>query len=145
MLEGAVSAGSGASFGSGDGQTVVMQSPTYIDADIIYYNDESPKMEYVIGFQAELQGRVSAGLVPQLRLTSGPQKWMPYGLVGAPIILAPFVLLGVETGGGLLWRFHSRFGAFAEVVLDLFIIGNDLPEDGVLVQLDANLGIRMLF
>ncbi len=145
VLEGAASAGSGASFGSGDGQTVVMPSPVYIDIDVIYYNDEMPKIEYVIGFQAELQGRVSAGLVPQLRFTNGPKQWMVYGLIGFPVIVAPFVMLGPEAGGGLLWRFLPRYGVFAEVVLDLYVIGNDLPKDGILAQLDANLGFRMAF
>ncbi|MCP4674609.1 MAG: hypothetical protein GY854_03665 [Deltaproteobacteria bacterium] len=145
VLEGAASAGSGASFGSGDGQTVVLMTPVYMDVDVIFYNDESPKLEYVIGFQAELQGRVSAGIVPQLRLTNGPEKWMVYGLVGVPFVVAPFMMLGVEAGGGLLWRFMPRFGVFAEVVLDLFFIGNDLPDDGMLAQLDANIGFRVSF
>ncbi len=145
VLEGAASVGSGASFGKGDGQTVVLPSPIYVDVDVIFYNDERPKIEYVIGFQAELQGRVSAGIVPQIRITNGPKEWMAYGLIGVPFVFAPFVLLGVETGGGLLWRFDTRFGAFAEVVLDLFIIGNDLPDGGILAQLDANIGIRMAF
>ncbi|MCP4606292.1 MAG: hypothetical protein GY847_38240 [Proteobacteria bacterium] len=145
VLEGAASAGSGASFGSGDGETTVLLSPIFMDVDIIYYNDEMPKIEYVIGFQAELQGRVSAGIIPQLRLTNGPREWMVYGLIGAPLVFAPFVMFGVEAGGGLLWKFHPRYGAFAEIVLDLFIIGNDLPDDGILAQLDANIGFRMTF
>ncbi len=145
VLEGAASAGSGASFGNGDGQTVVLMTPAYIDIDVIFYNDESPTMEYVIGFQAELQGRVSAGIVPQLRLTTGPKKLMVYGLIGLPFVVAPFMMVGVEAGGGLLWRLMPRFGIFGEVVLDLFFIGNDLQDDGMLAQLDANFGFRVSF
>jgi len=144
ILEGAVSTGTGMSLGQGDGQTVVMQSPMYLDVDIIYANDERPKMEYVVGFQAELQGRVSAGVVPQLRFTTGPAPWMAYGLIGCPVVFAPFVMVGAEAGGGVLWRFMPRFGAFAEIVLDLFFLGNDVAE-GAMVQLDANIGVRLLF
>ena len=144
VLEGAVSTGSGMSFGQGDGHTVVLQSPMYIDVDIIYANDERPKIEYVVGFQAELQGRVSAGVVPQLRFTTGPAVWMVYGLIGCPVVFAPFVMVGAEAGGGFLWRFVPRFGAFAEIVLDLYFLGNDVAE-GAMVQLDANVGIRLLF
>ncbi len=145
VIEGAVSAGTGASFGGGDGQTVVLQTPFFVDMDIIYYNDESPKLEYVIGLQAELQGRVSAGIVPQLRFTTGPQPWMVYGLVGVPFVVAPFMLLGVEGGAGLLWRMNDRLGFFAEVTVDLFIIGNDMPDEGIVVQLDGNVGLRVMF
>lgn len=145
IWEGAASVGSGLSFGSGNGETVVLPSPIYIDADIIYSNDESPTMEYVVGFQAELQGRVSAGVVPQIRLTSPPTNFVVYGILGAPIVIAPFTLFGVEGGAGVLWRVYGRLGVFAEVVLDLFPWGSDLPEHGILTQLDANIGIRMKF
>ncbi|MCU0661936.1 MAG: hypothetical protein MUC50_06375 [Myxococcota bacterium] len=145
IWEGAVSAGSGLSFGSGNGRAVVLPSPFYIDADIIYSNDESPTIEYVVGLQAELQGRVSAGVVPQIRLTSPPRKLLVYGLLGAPIIIAPFTLFGVEGGVGVLWRVVGRIGVFAEVVLDLFPWGSDLPQHGILTQLDANVGVRVKF
>lgn len=145
MIEGAASVGTGASLGTGNGETVVLLSPVYIDADVIFYNSEFPKVEYVIGLQAELTGRVSAGIVPQLRLTTGPKKIMVYGLVGVPFVFAPFVMLGVEVGGGLLWRIFPRVGVFAEAVADLFFIGNDLQDDGMLTQIDANLGIRIPF
>jgi len=144
-LEGAAGAGTGASFGKGDGATVVLLSPAFVDIDIIIGNDERPVLEYVIGFQAELQDRVSAGIIPQIRLTSGPSKLMFYGLVGAPFVFAPFRLFGVEAGGGLLWQFLPSFGMFFEVVIDLFFLGNDLPEDAALVQLDGTLGLRMMF
>ena len=145
VIEGAASLGSGASLGTGNGETVVLMSPLYLDADIIFYNSEFPKMEYVIGLQAELTGRVSAGVVPQLRLTTGPRNIMVYGLAGVPFVFAPFVMLGVEVGGGVLWRVFPRVGAFAEIVSDLFFIGNDLQDDGMLTQIDANIGIRIPF
>ena len=145
VIEGAASLGSGASLGTGNGETVVLMSPLYLDADVIFYNSELPKLEYVIGLQAELTGRVSAGVVPQLRLTTGPKKVMVYGLAGIPFVFAPFVMLGIEVGGGLLWRLFPRVGAFVEVVADLFFIGNDLQKDGMLTQLDANIGIRIPF
>lgn len=145
IWEGAVSVGSGLSFGSGNGETVVLQSPIYIDADIVYANDENPTIEYVVGLQAELQGRVSFGVVPQIRLTSPPKKLVVYGLLGAPVVIAPFTLFGVEGGLGLLWRFHGRLGVFAEMVLDLFPWGSDLPDHGMLTQLDANIGLRVKF
>jgi hypothetical protein len=145
VIEGAASLGSGVSLGTGNGETVVLLSPLYIDADVIFYNSEFPKVEYVIGLQAELTGRVSAGIVPQMRLTTGPKKIMVYGLAGIPFVFAPFVMLGVEVGGGLLWRVFPRVGVFIEVVADLFFIGNDLQDDGMLTQIDANLGIRIPF
>jgi hypothetical protein len=144
-LEGAAGAGTGASFGKGDGATVVLLSPAFVDIDIIVGNDERPVLEYVVGFQAELQDRVSAGIIPQIRLTSGPSKLAFYGLLGAPFVFAPFRLFGVEAGGGLLWQFLPSFGMFFEVVIDLFFLGNDLPEDAALVQLDGTLGLRIMF
>lgn len=145
IWEGAGSVGSGLSFGTGAGGTAMKQSPIYIDVDIIYANDESPSLEYVVGFQAELQGRVSAGIVPQVRLSNAPSALMVYGILGAPIVVAPFTLFGVEAGGGLLWRATKRFGIFGEVVLDLFIFGNDLPNKATLTQIDANFGGRVTF
>ena len=145
VYDAAVSAGSGLSFGPGDAKTVIMMSPLYIDLDFIYANDEHPQFEMGVGLQAELQGRVSAGVVPQLRYTSGPGIFMWYGILGAPLVVAPFALFGVEGGGGLLWRFNHPFGVFGEVVLDYFFLGSDLQESGVLVQADFNVGIRVNF
>lgn len=123
----------------------MLMSPMYVDLDIIYYNDERPKFELVVGFQAELQGRVSAGVIPQFRITTGPGPFMWYGLLGAPLVFAPFALFGVEAGGGFLWRFSEKFGVFAELVVDYFFLGSDLQESGVLIQLDSNVGVRLLF
>ena len=84
-------------------------------------------------------------MVPQLRLTAGPKKWMLYGLVGIPVVFAPFVMVGAETGCGMLWRVIPKVGVFAEVVVDLFFIGNDLQDDGMLTQIDLNIGARIPF
>ena len=145
VYEAAASAGSGLSFGPGDGRTVVMMSPMYVDLDFIYANDERPQFEMGVGLQAELQGRVSAGVIPQLRYTSGPGTLMWYGIIGVPLVVAPFALFGVEAGGGILWRFDDRFGVFGEMVIDYFFLGSDLQESGVLIQTDINAGIRVRF
>lgn len=145
IWEGAASVGTGLSFGAGAGETAMKQSPIYVDVDIIYANDEQPGLEYVVGFQAEFQGRVSAGIVPQVRLSNAPRIVTVYGILGAPIVVAPFTLFGVEAGGGLLWRVTKRFGIFGEVVLDLFIFGSDLPNKSTLTQIDANFGGRVTF
>ncbi|MBN2715112.1 MAG: hypothetical protein JXX14_04605 [Deltaproteobacteria bacterium] len=141
----AASAGTGLSLGPGDGRTVVMMSPMYIDLDFIYANDERPQFELGVGLQAELQGRVSAGVVPQLRYTSGPGPAMWYGLLGAPLVVAPFALFGIEAGGGFLWRLEPAFGLFGEIVVDYFFLGSDLQDSGVLIQLDCNFGVRVSF
>ena len=145
VLEGAASTGTGASFGRGDGATVVLMTPMYVDIDVIYFNDEHPKLEYVIGFEAELQGRVSAGIVPQLRFTTAQRPIMIYGLIGVPLVFAPFVLFGIEAGAGLLWRINETVGIFAEVTVDLFFLGNDIPDKSMLTKLDGNLGVRISF
>ncbi len=145
ITEGAASVGSGVSFGPGENAAVIMASPLYIDVDIIFANSERPKFEYVLGFQAEIIRRITAGVVPQIRLTNTHPKVLAYGILGIPVILAPFILFGPEIGGGLLWRISPKVGLFAEIVLDLFVIGTDLPKDSVLVQLDGNVGIRVKF
>jgi hypothetical protein len=145
VLEGAASTGTGASFGPGNAETVVLMTPMYVDVDIIYFNDERPKLEYVVGFTAELQGRVSVGVVPQLRFTTAQRPLLLYGLIGVPLVFAPFVLFGVEVGAGLLWRINETFGLFGEVVVDLFFLGNDIPDDSMLAKLDGNLGVRISF
>ncbi|MBN2528034.1 MAG: hypothetical protein JXR76_16710 [Deltaproteobacteria bacterium] len=141
----AASLGTGLSFGPGDGHAVVMPSPIYLDLDFLYANDERPQYELGVGLQAEVQGRVSVGIVPQIRYTSGPEVLMWYALAGAPLVVAPFSLFGVEAGGGFLWRFDEKFGVFAEVVVDYFFLGTDLQKSGALIQLDSNAGIRVRF
>lgn len=145
VYEAAASLGSGLSFGPGNHRTVVMMSPIYLDLDFIYSNDERPEFELGVGLQAELQGRVSAGVVPQLRMTTGPGTYMWYAIIGAPLVVAPFALFGVEAGGGLLWRFKDKFGVFLEMVVDYYFMGSDLQASGVLIQWDSNIGIRILF
>jgi hypothetical protein len=145
IIEGAAGTGSGVSFGTGNAQTVVLMSPIYIDIDIIISTDELPKLEYAVAFQAEVQGRVSAGIIPQLRFSNGHDKWRLYGLIGVPIFVAPFTMLGVEAGGGVSWRIAEHFGLYGEVVVDLFLTGSDLQEDGMAVRLDGCLGARVAF
>jgi hypothetical protein len=94
---------------------------------------------------AQVQGNVSAGAVPQVRLTTGPDKKMWYGILGLPIIFAPAVLVGVEAGVGFLYRLNDRFGVFGELVLDIFFLGNDIKGNGVLLQTNFNAGIRIMF
>jgi hypothetical protein len=141
----AASAGTGLSFGPGDGRTTILMSPIYLDIDFLYANDERPQYELGVGLQAELIGQVSVGIVPQLRYTSGPRVIMWYAILGAPLVVAPFTLFGVEAGGGLLWRFRPQFGVFVEVVLDCFFLGSDIKDNGVMIQLDSNAGIRVTF
>ena len=145
VIEGATNLGTGASLGTGNGTTVVLMTPLYIDAAVIFYNSELPKIEYVVAIQAELTGRVSVGVVPQLRLTGEKKKWMLYSLVGIPAVVAPFVMLGAEVGCGMLWRIIPKVGVYAEVVVDLYFIGNDLQDDGMLTQLNLNIGARIPF
>jgi hypothetical protein len=145
QIEGAVSGGTGLSFGPGDDGAVMLMSPGYMDIDIIYYNDEAPKTEWVIGLQAELVGTVSVGVVPQIHFTNAPSKLMVYGIIGAPFVFAPFVLLGVEAGFGMMWRLGQRVGLIGEIVSDFYFLGNDLQDDGALVKLNMNLGVRIHF
>lgn len=145
IIEGAAGAGTGASFGTGNGATVVLMSPVFVDVDVIFSTDEFPKLEYAVALQAEVQGRVSAGIIPQLRLNNGSGKLSLYGLVGVPFFLAPFTMLGVEAGAGVVWRMTETLGLYGEALLDLFIIGNDLQKDGILVRLDGCVGLRVRF
>jgi len=145
ILDGTAGAGTGASFGEGDGKSVVMMSPVFVDVNIIISNSEQRFMEYVIGFRAELQKRVTIGIVPAVRFTSAPKKLAVYGLIGVPFIFAPKRMLGVQAGAGLNFRITPKFGLYFEGVIDMYFFGDDLPDNSVVVQLNGILGIRVNF
>ncbi|MBN2804340.1 MAG: hypothetical protein JXR91_14690 [Deltaproteobacteria bacterium] len=145
VLDGTGGAGTGATFGQGDGKSVVLMSPVFVDVNIIISNTERRFMEYVIGFRAELQKRVTTGIVPAVRFTSAPKKVAVYGLVGLPFIFAPKRLLGVQVGAGMTLKLMDKFGIFFEGVMDMYFFGNDLPKDSTVVQLNGIMGIRVIF
>lgn len=139
-----LSGGSGVSLGTGQGgETVLQRTPAFLDAFVRTYSDEQPSPVLGGGLRIELDGRVSAAGVFRAELPArlGPIEVRPFA--GVPFFVAPFTMLGVELGIGIAWPFSDHLSLVGAFIADAYVWGSDLPDDSVVVMLNAALGLEV--
>ncbi|MCC6748478.1 MAG: hypothetical protein IT371_12515 [Deltaproteobacteria bacterium] len=142
-----VSSGSGMSLGKGEGTVLKQRSPVFIEADVGLIFDKDRLWEWTPSLILEVEGRVSVGINPSVKRVFHFSR-VPiaiYGGIGVPFFFAPFTLLGAEAAVGAFYRFLPHLGVALELRTDVFFVGGDLPDGGVLAKLDAALGLRFTF
>jgi hypothetical protein len=145
VYAGGLVAGSGVSFGDGQKTVVVQRSPLFLDLSFRYWSTEQDWLVVGASARVEIDGRTSVAAVPRLeyQLKMGPLLLRPG--IGAPFVLAPRTMFGVE--GGLTARLElaGAFGLLATVYADAFFLGDDVPDDSVVVMLNGALGVDLQF
>jgi hypothetical protein len=135
--------GSGLSTTSGDRGALRARSPASLQVDAAAILDGDTRWEWVLGGIAELEGRVSAGVVPEARRVVRGRTISGYGLIGTPAFLAPFTLAGARTGLGAFVRLGPGVALVLEATSDLYFWGSDLADNAVLAKFDVGLGVRL--
>lgn len=139
-------AGSGLSFGTGSGQSVLRHSPTHLDLAFRTWVSEGKHLRNPIvgaALRIEVQGRASVGIVPRAELLQslGSVEIRPF--IGVPFFFAPFSLLGAEVGAALAFQLHGQTNVLLTVVVDAYFWGSDLPDGQAIVSLNAGIGFEL--
>lgn len=144
VLDGAV--GSGVLLGAGDDGTAVGHTPVYLEVEAGFIFDRDVSIEYVLGATLQLEDTPGVGFTPQVRLLR------PFGLItgyisaGVPVYVFPFTRFGFEVGGGALFPIvPERFAVGAQLQIDTFFGGSDLPPDTTVLMFNLGLGGRVWF
>jgi len=135
--------GSGLSATSGETGTATRRSPMFLEFEVGAGFEPDPRWEWTGGLIAEVEGRTSLGINPQIKRLVGQGRVAGYAVAGVPAIFSPFTLLGFEVGGGLITQVVGSASLVIEVRADFFFVGSDLPDDGMLSKFDAALGVRV--
>ena len=130
--------GSGLALGTGQGgveegdstrsSLTLRRAPIFLEGEFRMWSSEQPDPVYGAALRLELDGRVSAAIVPRLQIHReiGPMKLRV--LAGIPFFFVPFSLLGAEFGSGVLLPLGSQFSLAANFFVDVFFWGKRSPK-----------------
>lgn len=136
--------GSGVTAGSGDGETVTRRTPMFVDVDAGFVLDGDFTTEWGVGMLLQLEDQTAVGLTPQVRLLREVWVGEVYAGVGVPVYIVPSVSrVGVELGGGALFRLHEQFSGLVTMAADVFFAGDDIPGDDPVLMFNFGIGGRV--
>jgi hypothetical protein len=134
---------SGLSATSGQNDTATRRSPLQLEFEVGAGFEPDPRWEWTGGLIAEVEGRTSLGINPQVKRLMSEGRLSGYATAGVPAFFSPFSLLGFEVGGGLIARVVQKLSLVLELRADFFFVGDDLPKDSMLSKFDVALGVRL--
>ena len=137
--------GTGLSLASAGGSTNSNRSPVFLDVEAGFTHPSIPWLEFTPALLLEAEGRVGFGIEPKLRAFLPVRKLSVFGVVGLPVFVAPYSLLGARAGVGLAVHVHRHFAVTAEASAAVFFWGTDLMSDSILAKLDLAAGVRIPF
>lgn len=144
VLDGAL--GSGVLLGAGDDGTAVGHTPVYLELEAGFIFDGDRSIEYTLGAVAQLEDTPAVGFTPQIRLLRPFGEITGFASAGVPVFLFPFTRFGLEVGGGALYPIvPERFAIEAQLQIDAFFGGSDLPADTTVLMFNLGLGGRVWF
>ncbi len=140
-----IMAGTGLSLAGSDGVTYGRRSPAFLLAEVGLRHPDLMWLEFAPALLLEMEGRVGFGLLPRVRAFVPTKRLHPYGVLGLPIFVAPYSMLGVQAGFGFTLDLHKRVALVAEFTGNVFFWGSDLMTSSVLGKLDSSFGVRVHF
>ncbi len=135
--------GSGLSLASVGGGTNVAHTPTFFHLDIAGVIDGDAAWEYAGALSVPFE--TAPGLVVTPRLRRVRERWGLHTFLGlgAPLHIAPATLAGVEVSMGAWYDLYDELQVGGEINADVFVAGDDLPEEGSLVMFNVVAGARV--
>lgn len=127
----------GVSAGGGSGRTTVRTTPLTFSALGRWAVRDQPRISAYGGLVIETLDRVGAGMEGGMALLSGRRARLR---AGAKAIAYPYTLYGPTLGASVCTVPEGMRGC-ADVMLDVFVAGTDLPDDGAAVQVLFGLGV----
>lgn len=140
-----IMAGTGMSLTGSGGRTYGARSPVFLIAEVGLRHPDLMWLEFAPTLVLEVEGRVGLGLLPRVRAFVPTRRVQPYGVLGVPIFIAPYSLVGIQAGFGLKIDLHKRIALVVELTGNVFVWGSDLMTSSVLGKLDESLGVRVSF
>ena len=141
-----IQAGTGLSLVGSDGHTYGRSSPAFLLAEVGLRPPDLMWLEFAPTLMLEVEGRVGFGVMPRVRaFVPKTKRFKPYGLLGLPIFVAPYSMLGVQAGFGFALELHKRVALVAEFTGTAYVWGSDLMTKSVLGKLDESFGVRVNF
>lgn len=138
--------GSGLLLGRGDDGTAAGHTPVFAELEAGFIFDRDRSVEWVLGTILQLEDTPGVGLVPQVRLLRSFGLVEGFVSAGVPVFVFPFTRFGAEVGGGLLYPIvPARFALAAQLAIDVYFAGSDLPEDTTVIMFNLGLGGRVYF
>jgi hypothetical protein len=144
-VSGTVTAGTGLSLAGAGGHTLSARSPIFLQIEAGFTHPSLPWIEFSPAILLELENRVGVGVNPKVRAFLPLRGPRIYGIVGLPVFIAPYSLLGVQGGMGLAVHVHDHLALVAEVTAAAYFWGSDLMRGGALGKLDVACGLRVVF
>ncbi|MEM9070783.1 MAG: hypothetical protein AAGE52_19905 [Myxococcota bacterium] len=139
--------GSGLSLGTSnqgeDASLTQRRTPIYLEADVRTWIDATPDPVVGAALRVEVDGRVSAAIVPRAQLMRQVGSLEVRAMVGAPFFFAPFSLLGGEAGFELSIPLGGGWAIATGLRVDVFFWGSDLPSGTAIVAIDAVAGMEL--
>ncbi len=144
VVDGAL--GSGVLLGAGDDGTAVGRTPTYLELEAGFIFDRDTSIEYTLGAVAQLEDTPGIGFTPQIKLLRPFGQITGFVSAGVPVFVFPFTRFGLEAGGGAFYPvIEDRFAVEAQLQIDAFFGGSDLPADTTVLMFNLGLGGRIWF
>ncbi len=150
-ISGSASVGSGTSVTGSAGKTYTRRSPLFLNVDLGFKHPRVRWLEFAPTLMLEFEGRVAIGGNPRLRMLLRPaqsglmSRFHPFGIVGAPVFLFPYKLVGAQAGAGIHIDLVGRLGVLVQVTPTVFFLGDDLMNDAALGKIDLDVGLRVRF
>lgn len=144
-------AGSGRSITGFAGKTYTRRSPLFLNVDVGFVHPRMSWLEFAPTLMLELEGRVAIGANPKLRAllplaNKGiMRRFRPFGLVGAPVFLRPYKLVGAQAGAGIRIKITGRTSLLGQATATVFFMGDDLMNNSALGKLDIEVGLTVRF
>jgi len=141
-----LTSGTGLSVAGASGQSLTARSPAFLVAEAGIRPSNLSWLELTGGFTMEMEGRVSFGLLGRARAHIPSRRRVGgYGLVGVPLFVHPFSLVGAQVGLGTAVDVHRNVALVAEGTASVFFAGSDLMKGSALAKFDLAFGLEIKF
>lgn len=135
--------GSGITLASGQATALTSRTPLFVDAAYRRWSSENPDLVWGASARVEVEGRTSLALVPRIELGTDLGPLTVRSGVAAPLVFAPFTLIGVEGSVTTRLALTPALGLTVSLLADAFFLGSDLPSGSVLVMFNGAVGVDL--
>lgn len=136
---------SGLMVGPNGSEISMRRAPLLLDFDAAFIFDGDESVEWVLGSLIQTEFTPGFALNPQIRLR---RKWKlveGFAGVGIPFFMKPYTRLGTELSFGGSFPTGSALALVAQVNLQTYFWGSDLPDNHTVFTINGAVGVRMRF
>lgn len=136
---------SGVMVGPNGSEVSMRRAPLLLDFDAAFIFDGDESVEWVLGSLIQTEFTPGFALNPQIRLRRKWKLMEGFAGVGLPFFMKPYTRLGTELSFGGSFPTGSALALVAQVNLQTYFWGSDLPENHTVFTINGAVGVRMRF